>query len=163
MAIHDFDMARYLLGSDVREVYAKAAVLIDPVFDKVGDWDTAVVTLSFENGALGTIDNSRKAVYGYDQRVEVFGSEGMIAAGNKTPDDHIHVDRSGIHSSLPLHFFLQRYAESYLSEMRAFVNAVKEDKPAPVSGEDGLMSVAIALASTKSPHRENCGDQLVGI
>lgn len=150
MTIHDFDMARYLLSSDVREVYAKADVLIDPVFDKVGDWDTALVTLAFENGALGTIDNSRKAVYGYDQRVEVFGSGGMIAVANKTPDDHVHVDRTGMHSSLPLHFFLERYAESYLIEMRAFVNAVREDKPVPVSGNDGLMSVAIALASTKS-------------
>ena len=150
MTIHDFDMSRYLLGSDVREVYAKADVLIDPVFSKVGDWDTAVVTLTFENGALGTIDNSRKAVYGYDQRVELFGSEGMIAVGNRTADDHVHADRTGVHSSLPLHFFLERYAESYLTEMQAFVNSVKEDKPVPVSGQDGLMSVAVGLAATKS-------------
>src|SRR5438270_2433665 len=73
MTIHDFDMCRYLVGSEVTEVYAKACVLVDPVFSKVGDWDTALTTLTFQNGAVGTIDNSRQAVYGYDQRVEVFG------------------------------------------------------------------------------------------
>jgi len=150
MTIHDFDMARYLIDADVREVYAKADVLVDPVFKNVGDWDTAVVTLSFENGALGTIDNSRKAVYGYDQRVEVFGSQGMIAVGNKTPDTHVHMDGTGSHCSLPLHFFLERYAESYLKEMRTFVDAVNEDKPVPVQGKDGLMSVAMGLAAKKS-------------
>ena len=150
MTIHDFDMARFLIGTDVKEVYAKADVLVDPVFNKVGDWDTAVVTLSFENGAIGTIDNSRKAVYGYDQRVEVFGSEGMVATKNKTPDDHVHLDQTGTHSSLPLHFFLERYADSYLTEMRVFVDAIRNKKPVPVTGKDGLMSVAIALAATRS-------------
>lgn len=150
MTIHDFDMCRYLLSSEVKEVYAKASVLVDPVFNKVGDWDTAVTTLSFENGAVGTVDNSRQAVYGYDQRVEVFGSEGMVAVRNKTPDDHVYVDRLGAHSSLPLHFFLERYAESYLNEMRTFVDAIRNDKPVPVTGKDGLMSVAIGLAATRS-------------
>jgi myo-inositol 2-dehydrogenase/D-chiro-inositol 1-dehydrogenase len=150
MTIHDFDMARYLMGTNVKEVYARADVLVDPVFKKVGDWDTAMTTLTFENGALGAIDNSRQAVYGYDQRVEVFGSEGMIAVSNKTPADYVHIDRSGAHSSLPLHFFLERYAESYLNEMRAFVDAVRNNKPVPVTGKDGLMSVAIGLAATKS-------------
>jgi myo-inositol 2-dehydrogenase / D-chiro-inositol 1-dehydrogenase len=150
MTIHDFDMARFLIGTDVKEVYAKADVLVDPVFNKVGDWDTAVVTLSFENGAIGTIDNSRKAVYGYDQRVEVFGSEGMVATKNKTPDAHVHLDQTGTHSSLPLHFFLERYADSYLTEMRVFVDAIRNKKPVPVTGKDGLMSVAIALAATRS-------------
>ena len=150
MTIHDFDMARYLTGGDVREVYAKADVLISPIFKKVDDWDTAIVTLTFENGALATIDNSRKAVYGYDQRLEVFGSEGMIAVNNKTPDDHISLDRVGVHSSLPLYFFLERYADSYLSEMQAFVDAVNDNRPVPVTCNDGLMSVAIGLAATKS-------------
>ena len=150
MTIHDFDIARFLIGTDVKEVYAKADVLVDPVFKKVGDWDTAVTTLTFENGAIGTIDNSRKAVYGYDQRVEVFGSEGMVATGNKTPDDHVHLDQTGAHSSLPLHFFLERYADSYLTEMRVFVDAIRHDKAVPVTGKDGLMSVAMGLAATKS-------------
>jgi myo-inositol 2-dehydrogenase / D-chiro-inositol 1-dehydrogenase len=162
MTIHDFDMARYVMLAEVKEVYAKACVLVDPLFKKVRDWDTAVTTLTFENGALGTIDNSRQAVYGYDQRVEVFGSEGMITVKNKSPDDHVHIDRSGAHSSLPLRFFLERYAESYLNEMRAFVDAVRKDKPVPVTGKDGLMSVAIALAATKSA-KENRPTSVAGI
>ena len=154
MTIHDFDMARYLMGSDVTEVYARATVLVDPVFERAGDWDTAVVTLTFANGALGTIDNSRKAVYGYDQRVEVFGSEGMVTVGNNAPDSHICLDRTGTHSSLPLNFFMDRYTESYLREMQAFVEAVQAHKPVPVTGNDGLMAVVIGLAAAKSG-REN--------
>src|SRR5437868_1020828 len=113
MTIHDFDMARYLVGSEVTEVYAKAAVLVDSVFEKADDWDTAVVTLTFENGALGSIDNSRKAIYGYDQRVEVFGSEGMVTVKNNAPNTHVYSDQTGIHSALPLNFFMERYKESY--------------------------------------------------
>jgi len=154
MTIHDFDMARYLTGSEVTEVYSRATALTDPVFQKLGDWDTAVTTLTFANGALGTIDNSRKAVYGYDQRVEVFGSEGMVTVGNNTPDSHIYLDRSGTHSSLPLHFFLERYTESYLNEMQAFVDSVQNGSPVPVTGHDGLLAVAIGLAAAKSA-REN--------
>jgi myo-inositol 2-dehydrogenase/D-chiro-inositol 1-dehydrogenase len=135
-------------------VYARATVLVDPVFEKAGDWDTAVVTLTFANGALGTIDNSRKAVYGYDQRVEVFGSEGMVTVSNNTPDSHICLDRTGTHSSLPLNFFMDRYTESYLREMQAFVEAVQAHKPVPVTGNDGLMAVVIGLAAAKSV-REN--------
>jgi myo-inositol 2-dehydrogenase/D-chiro-inositol 1-dehydrogenase len=150
MTIHDFDMARFLLATEVKEVYAKADVLVDTVFKKVGDWDTALVTLTFGNGALGTIDNSRKAAYGYDQRVEVFGSAGMLVVKNKTPDDHVHTDATGAHSPLPLYFFLERYAQSYLNEMEAFVDAVRNEKPVPVTGQDGLMSVAMGLAATKS-------------
>jgi len=153
MTIHDFDMARYLMG-DVTEVYARANVLVDPVFRTAGDWDTVMVTLTFANGALGAIDNSRKAVYGYDQRVEVFGSEGMIAVKNNTHDNHVRLDREGTHSALPLDFFMDRYTESYLKEMEAFVDAVRNHRPAPVNGNDGLMAVVIGLAAAKSV-REN--------
>jgi myo-inositol 2-dehydrogenase/D-chiro-inositol 1-dehydrogenase len=153
MTIHDFDMARYLMG-DVVEVYARAKVLVDPAIGKAGDWDTVMVTLTFANGALGAIDNSRKAVYGYDQRVEVFGSEGMIAVKNNTHDNHVRLDREGTHSALPLNFFMDRYTESYLKEMEAFVNAVRNQRPAPVNGNDGLMAVVIGLAAAKSA-REN--------
>jgi myo-inositol 2-dehydrogenase/D-chiro-inositol 1-dehydrogenase len=150
MTIHDFDMARYLMASEVTEVYARAQVLVDPVFQRAGDWDTAMVTLAFQNGALGTIDNSRKAVYGYDQRVEVFGSEGMVTVKNNTPDNHVYLDRTGAHSSLPLNFFMDRYTESYLNEMRAFVDSVRASLPAPVTGQDGLMAVVIGLAAAES-------------
>jgi len=162
MTIHDFDTARFLMATEVKEVYAKADVLVDPVFKKVGDWDTAVVTLTFQSGALGTIDNSRKAAYGYDQRVEVFGSEGMIGIKNKTPDEHVYFNRTGEHSPLPLNFFLERYADSYLNEMRTFVDAVKNDKPVPVSGHDGLMAVAIGVAATKSA-KENRPVELIEV
>ena len=154
MTIHDFDMARYLVGSEVTEVYARATVLVDPMIGRAGDWDTALVTLTFQNGAVGAIDNSRKAAYGYDQRVEVFGSGGMVTVTNNTPDSHILSDSAGVHSALPLHFFMQRYTESYLGEMQAFVNAIQEAKPVPVTGADGLMAVAIGLAAGRSA-REN--------
>jgi myo-inositol 2-dehydrogenase/D-chiro-inositol 1-dehydrogenase len=154
MTIHDFDMARYLMGSEVTEVYTRAAVLVDPMFARAGDWDTAVITLTFENGAFAVIDNSRKAVYGYDQRVEMFGSGGMVTVTNNTPDTHILCDSAGIHTALPLNFFLERYAESYLREMSAFVDAVVNRTPVPVGGEDGLKAAAIALAAGKSA-REN--------
>jgi myo-inositol 2-dehydrogenase/D-chiro-inositol 1-dehydrogenase len=154
MTIHDFDMARFLMGHEVTEVYARAGVLVDPVFEKAGDWDTAIVNLTFENGAMGAIDNSRKAVYGYDQRVEVFGSAGMVAVANNTPDTSVVADRQGVHSALPLHFFLERYSDSYLNEMQAFVDAIRRSEPCPVDGHDGLTAVRVALAATKSA-REN--------
>lgn len=150
MTIHDFDMARYLVGSEINEIYAKGGVLIDPVFEEEGDIDTAVTTLSFENGSIGIIDNSRKAAYGYDQRVEVFGSEGMIAVDNNTPDTHIRFDKSGAHKSLPLYFFMQRYTESYLQEINSFVKCIMEGADVPVGGKDGLLSVVAGLAAKKS-------------
>jgi len=150
MTIHDFDMARFLVGSEVTEVFAKTNVLIDPVFKKIGDWDTALITLSFENGAIGTIDNSRQAVYGYDQRVEVFGSKGMVAADNNRQDNHIFMDREGTHTALPLFFFMERYMDAYLSEMKAFVDSLKNNTPLPVDGKDGLQAVVIGLAAMKS-------------
>jgi myo-inositol 2-dehydrogenase/D-chiro-inositol 1-dehydrogenase len=150
MTIHDFDMARYIVGSEVKEVYTKAAVLVDPEIGIAGDVDTAIITLTFDNGALGVIDNSRKAVYGYDQRVEIFGSKGMINADNNFPENHRYFAGDGIHSSLPLNFFMDRYLEAYANEMKIFCDAVINNSTLPVSGDDGLMSVAIALAAKKS-------------
>jgi myo-inositol 2-dehydrogenase / D-chiro-inositol 1-dehydrogenase len=150
MTIHDFDMARYLSGSEVEEVYVAGGVRVDPLIGEAGDIDTAVVTLKFKNGAIGTIDNSRQAVYGYDQRVEVFGSKGMVAAGNNTPDAAVYSTSDGVHSAKPLYFFLERYAESFLSEMREFVQAVREGTPTPVTGDDGRAPVLIAIAATRS-------------
>lgn len=150
MTIHDFDMARYIAGSEVKEIYTKAAVLVDPEIGKAGDVDTAIITLTFENGAVGVIDNSRKAVYGYDQRVEIFGSKGMITTDNNFPENHRYFAGDGIHSSLPLNFFMDRYLEAYANEMKIFCDAVINNSDLPVSGDDGLMSVAIALAAKKS-------------
>ena len=150
MTIHDFDMARYIVGSEVTEVYTKATVLVDPAIGKAGDVDTAIITLTFVNGAIGVIDNSRKAVYGYDQRVEIFGSKGMLCADNNYPENHRYFASDGVHSSLPLNFFMDRYLEAYANEMKIFCEAVINNLKLPVTGSDGLMSVAIALAVKKS-------------
>lgn len=150
MTIHDFDMARYLMCGEVSQVYAAAGVKVDPQIGAVGDIDTAVVTLHFENGAIGTIDNSRKAVYGYDQRVEVFGSLGMVAVSNNTPDTHVYSNQEGVHAAKPLYFFLERYTESFLVEMREFVESIRQDSPTLVQGVDGRIPVLMGLAARKS-------------
>jgi len=154
MTIHDFDMARYLVGSEVSEVYATGGVMVDPEIGKAGDIDTAVITLRFDNGVIGTIDNSRKAGYGYDQRVEVFGSEGMVAVSNNTPDTAVHSNAEGVHSSLPLFFFVERYTGSYIAEMQAFIDCIQQDKTPPVTGIDGRIPVVMGRAARKS-YEEN--------
>jgi len=150
MTIHDFDMARYVTHSEVVEVYAKAAVLVDKAIGEAGDIDTAIITLKFANGCIGVIDNSRKAVYGYDQRVEVFGSKGMSKIGNNYPDTHILYNESGGHAPLPLNFFMDRYTEAYAKEVIAFVHAIQKKEPVPVDTKDAIMATAIALAANKS-------------
>ena len=150
MTIHDFDMARFLCGSEVTEVHAYGAVLVDPEIGKAGDIDTAVISLKFANGALGIIENSRKAVYGYDQRVEVFGAKGTAMADNNTPTSMVVLNESGTIRDKPLYFFLERYKTAFVAEMQAFVDAIREDKPTLVSGKDGLVPVLIALAAQES-------------
>ncbi len=150
MTIHDFDMACFLSGSEVNEVHAYGAVLVDPEIGKAGDIDTAVISLKFANGALGIIENSRKAVYGYDQRVEVFGAKGTAMADNNTPTSMIVLNESGTIRDKPLYFFLERYKTAFVAEMQAFVDAIREDKPTLVSGKDGLVPVLIAMAAKES-------------
>jgi myo-inositol 2-dehydrogenase/D-chiro-inositol 1-dehydrogenase len=150
MTIHDFDMARFLLGEEVVEVYATGGVMVDPAIGAAGDLDTALVVLKFAGGAIGTIDNSRRAVYGYDQRVELFGSAGAISTANNYPNTALISGAEGVRRDLPLNFFMDRYVESYLSEMSAFVEAVLHDRPTPVGGLDGRAPVVIALAARKS-------------
>lgn len=154
MTIHDFDMARYLMGSEVSQIFVAAGVMVDPEIGAVGDVDTAVITLWFENGAIGTIDNSRQAVYGYDQRVEMFGSQGMVKVANNKPDTHEYSSREGVVSAKPLYFFLERYTESYVAEMQAFVSSIRDDSPPSVSGIDGRIPVVMGLAAKKS-YEEN--------
>jgi len=150
MTIHDFDMVRFLSGSEAEEIYALGDALVDPDIGRAGDVDTAIVTMRLKNGALATIDNSRQAIYGYDQRVEVFGSGGMVSVSNRTPDNHILADASGVHAAKPQYFFLERYQESYIAEVQAFVDCVLRDRPTPVTGENGLAPVLMGLAATKS-------------
>ncbi len=154
MTIHDFDMARYLMGSEVVEIFAAGAVLVDPAIGEAGDIDTAVVTLRFANGAIGTIDNSRKAVYGYDQRVEVFGSGGGIVVGNNAPHTAVYSNSDGVHAAKPLYFFMQRYTDSFINEMKQFIEAVQQDTPTPVTGIDGRIPVVMGMAAWKS-YKEN--------
>jgi myo-inositol 2-dehydrogenase/D-chiro-inositol 1-dehydrogenase len=150
MTIHDFDMARYISGKEVREVFAAGAVKVDDAIGEAGDIDTTVITLIFEDDTMAVIDNSRKAAYGYDQRLEVFGSKGMALADNNFPNSHKLYSEKGVSGDLPLHFFLERYQESYINEMVDFVNALNTDGEMPVSGQDGLMSILIGLAARKS-------------
>jgi myo-inositol 2-dehydrogenase/D-chiro-inositol 1-dehydrogenase len=150
MMIHDFDMARFQAGSEITEVYAAGAVLIDPEIGKAGDVDTALVTLKFANGAIGVIDNSRKAVYGYDQRVEVFGSGGAAQAENDLPNTVKLSNEAGVTREKPLYFFLERYKNAFIDEMNAFVEAVLQNKPPAVEGKDGLEDLYAALAAGKS-------------
>jgi myo-inositol 2-dehydrogenase / D-chiro-inositol 1-dehydrogenase len=150
MTIHDFDMARFLAGDEVESVYATGAVRVDPEIGRAGDLDTTLVVLHFKNGMLGTIDNSRHAVYGYDQRVEILGSKGAIATENRYPNQAILSTGSAIQRDLPLNFFMDRYTESFENELRAFVDAVLHDKPVPVTGSDGRAAVVMGLAARKS-------------
>ena len=150
MTIHDFDMARYLIGSEVDEIFAAGGVRIDPEIGKAGDLDTVLLLLKFKDGTLGTIDNSEKAVYGYDQRVEVFGSKGAIQIANNYPNTAMISDERRIWREKPLYFFIERYIESYIAEMSQFIDAVLEDKPTPVNGRDGRAPVVIGLAARKS-------------
>jgi len=150
MTIHDFDMARYLVGSEVEEIYVAGGVMVDPQIGQAGDIDTAVITLRFENGVVGTIDNSRQAVYGYDQRVEVFGSGGCVSADNNYPNTAVVSDGRHVHRDLPLNFFMERYVDSYVAEMEAFIQCVQLDMEPPVSGLDGRIPVVMGYAAQRS-------------
>ena len=152
MMIHDFDMARFLAGSEVTEVNAIGSVLVDPGIGEAGDVDTALVTLKFANGAIGVIDNSRKAVYGYDQRVEVFGSEGCAEDQNDTPNTAVLSTADGAVHGVAYKVMWDRYTGAFVAEMQAFADAVINDKETPVTGEDGLYPVLMATAATKSLH-----------
>jgi myo-inositol 2-dehydrogenase/D-chiro-inositol 1-dehydrogenase len=154
MTIHDFDMARYLLNDEVEEIYAAGGVLVDPAIGEAGDIDTAVVTLRYAGGAIGTIDNSRRAVYGYDQRVEVLGSAGGIVVSNNTPHNAVYSSSEGVYSALPLYFFLERYTDAYVAEIKAFIECIQFDTPSLVTGLDGRIPVVMGLAARKS-YQEN--------
>ncbi len=150
MMIHDFDMSRFLIGSEVEEVYTVADVKVDPAIGEAGDVDTAVVVLKFANGVMGTIENCRKSVYGYDQRAEVFGSGGSASIANNYSNTATISTAAGVRRDLPLHFFVERYADSYRIEMQAFVDAVLHDKPVPVTVRDARVPVVMGLAARKS-------------
>lgn len=150
MIIHDFDTARFLLESEVASIFTRASVQVDPAIGEAGDVDTSVALLTFENGVMATIDNSRQAAYGYDQRVEILGTAGMLQMNNIPVDTHLVFNQEGGHQRPYLDFFLERYAEAYRREMKTFIEAVRNDQPMPVGVEDGLRSTAIAIAARRS-------------
>ncbi|MGI6168167.1 MAG: inositol 2-dehydrogenase [Christensenellales bacterium] len=145
MMIHDFDMIRFLAMSEVVEVYAKGACLVDPRVADYGDVDTAIVTLTFENGALGVINNSRRANF-YDQRTEVMGDLGCVQALNDTPNTVTVTTIDDVTSARPPWFFLERYSDAFATEMTAFFEALNGGGEMPTNGNDGLQSVLIAEA-----------------
>ena len=150
MMIHDFDMAAYVVGSPVVQVWAQGANLIDPAIGEAGDVDVAVAVLTHANGAITTIDISREAPYGYDQRVEILGSGGSVSTDNIYPNAATISTGEAIRRDLPLNFFMERYTESYVTEMQSFVAAVRNDTPVPVTGEDARAATALALAARRS-------------
>jgi myo-inositol 2-dehydrogenase / D-chiro-inositol 1-dehydrogenase len=150
MTIHDFDMARFLIGDEVEEIYTAGGVMVDPAIGAAGDLDTALIVLRFRNGVIGTIDNCRQAAYGYDQRAEILGSAGSIATENCYPNQATLSTGEGVRKDLPLNFFMERYIESFSKEIRSFVQSVVEDKPTAVTGLDGRIPVVMGLAARKS-------------
>lgn len=153
MMIHDFDMARYLIDSDIVEVYAQGSVLISDVFNEADDIDTAIVQLKFANGTLGVIDNSRQAVYGYDQRIEVFGSKGMTQVDNLSPNRTVVHNKAGQKSPRPYQFFIDRYADSFRHEIDHFIDQIIEHKPVIVNAYDAYRATRVAIAAKESYHK----------
>jgi myo-inositol 2-dehydrogenase/D-chiro-inositol 1-dehydrogenase len=149
-AIHDFDTIRYLSGSEIEEVYAAGAVLIDPAIGDAGDIDTAITSLRLANGALCSIDNSRQARYGYDQRFEAFGTKGNMMVDNTRPTIRESFLEDGVYTDLPPTNFVERYREAFIAELRAFVTCVQTGAPVSVTADDALAAVRIAKVAKRS-------------
>ncbi len=155
MMIHDFDIARWILNEPIATVYATGAALVDPEIGKLGDVDTASVTLTSESGKIAIISNSRRAVYGYDQRIEAFGSNGMLQAMNNTDTNLVHSNATGVTSEVPLHFFLERYEAAYRLELEDFIRALSQGEKPLADHNDGVESLRLAEAAARS-HANGC-------
>lgn len=150
MTIHDFDMARYITGQEIDKVYVNGNVLIDSNIRKYDDIDTAIINLKFKNRMLGVIDNSRKAVYGYDQRIELFGSNGVSLTGNVHDSEMFYASEQGVIRDNPTYFFLQRYNEAYFNELKSFFGAVRGEHVVQCTFEDGIKAIRLAEAAKRS-------------
>jgi myo-inositol 2-dehydrogenase/D-chiro-inositol 1-dehydrogenase len=150
MTIHDFDMVRFLSGREVVEAQAFAAVRVDPRIGEAGDVDTALLSLKLDTGALALVDNSRRAVYGYDQRVAAFGSDGAIEAGNRNADSTVFSGPGGVRKAKPLDFFTERYEAAYRDELVAFLGALRDGSAIECDGRAALAPLAIGLAANRS-------------
>ncbi|CAM9960507.1 unnamed protein product [Ectocarpus fasciculatus] len=151
MTSHDFDMARFLVGDEIEEVYVTATAF-DPEAKEADDFDTANTHLKFKNGAFGVIENSRRCSFGYDQRVEVFGAGGSISGANRSPQNVLVNNEEGLNAGVPYSFFLDRYADSYVNIMSAFVKYVKtgDESLEPALGIDGKVTIFIGMAAARS-------------
>ncbi len=150
MTIHDFDMARFLLAEEITAISAQASCVIDPAIEAAGDVDTAVVTLTTGSGKLAQISNSRRASFGYDQRIEAHGSQGMLVAENIKENTVRSYSESGITSAKPMYFFLERYEAAYRSELDSFINSLSGETVNIPNLHDGLQALLLAEAAIKS-------------
>ena len=150
MTIHDFDMARFLLGEEPVSVYASASVLVDPVIGELGDYDSASVVLTTASGRIAQISNTRRATYGYDQRIEVLGEKGLVSAENLRATNVEIANAEGYRREPLLNFFMTRYTEAYRAEIAAFIATIAAGKPVSPSGEDGLRALLLADAALRS-------------
>ncbi len=149
MGIHDFDLARWLMGSEVTRVHSEGGCLVYPELKDAGDIDNAVVNLVFASGAVGNVDVSRNAVYGYDIRTEVLGSEGALMIGKLQQTPTLTLTRDGVtHDTVP--YFMERFGDAYADEIRDFVACLREDRPPTISGREARAATAIGVAATRS-------------
>jgi myo-inositol 2-dehydrogenase/D-chiro-inositol 1-dehydrogenase len=153
MTIHNFDCVRWLMGEEVSELFAMGSAIVSPVIRELGDIDTSVVSLRFANDSLGVIDNSRRSGFGYDVRTEVFGSEGALMIGYARDTPMLRLDANGIHSD-HIHWFLERFDQAYIDELKAFINGIVDGTPPPVDGNDARAAMVLAYAAEAS-RREN--------
>ena len=153
MTIHNFDCVRWMMGAEVTELFAMGSAIVDPMFQELDDIDTSVISLRFDTDALGVIDNSRRSGFGYDVRTEVFGSEGALMIGYSRDTPMLRLDAKGIHSD-HIHWFLERFDQAYIDELKVFVDSIVDDTPPPITGEDARAALVLAYAAEAS-RREN--------
>jgi myo-inositol 2-dehydrogenase/D-chiro-inositol 1-dehydrogenase len=153
MTIHNFDCVRWMMGAEVTELFAMGSAIVEPMFQELDDIDTSVISLRFDTDALGMIDNSRRSGFGYDVRTEVFGSEGALMIGYSRDTPMLRLDANGIHSD-HIHWFLERFDQAYIDELKVFVDSIVDDTPPPITGEDARAALALAYAAEAS-RREN--------
>ena len=153
MTIHNFDCVRWMMGQEVKELFAMGSAIVSPMFQELGDIDTSVISLRFNDDSLGVIDNSRRSGFGYDVRTEVFGSEGALMIGYSRDTPMLRLDASGIHSD-HIHWFLERFDQAYIDELKIFVDSIVDGTPPPIRGDDARAAMVLAYAAEAS-RREN--------
>jgi myo-inositol 2-dehydrogenase / D-chiro-inositol 1-dehydrogenase len=153
MTIHNFDCVRWMVGQEVRELFAMGSAIVSPLFRELGDIDTSVISLRFDDDSLGVIDNSRRSGFGYDVRTEVFGSEGALMIGYSRDTPMLRLDANGIHSD-HIHWFLERFDQAYIDELKVFFDGIVDGTPLPVDGHDARAAMVLAYAAEASL-REN--------